>query len=161
MIKFQETVTFRDVAVVFTEEELALLDRAQINLYQDVMLENFRNVVSVGDRIKNNTSHLQGKALGSLSQEVLYCWQIWKQRISEFTVSQEYVMNLQGDCPQSLEDVSLCEEWAGVSLQVSGNDNCVINAINLENQDGAAGKGLTQALTPESWRGANMMTEPQ
>lgn len=71
-------------------------------------------------------------------------------------------MNLQGVCPQYLEgDVSLCEEWAGVFLQISENDNYVIKAINLENQDGTTWKGLTQALTPESWKGAHIMTEPQ
>ncbi|XP_003916075.1 zinc finger protein 649 isoform X2 [Papio anubis] len=73
MTEAQESLTLRDVAVEFTWEEWQLLGPAQKHLYQDVMLENYSNLVSVGFQASKPdalTKLEQGEPLWALEDEI-------------------------------------------------------------------------------------------
>ncbi|XP_045057003.2 zinc finger protein 10 isoform X4 [Desmodus rotundus] len=52
-------VTFKDIHVNFTREEWKLLDAAQQIMYKDVMLENYKNLLSLGHQLPKPAVILQ------------------------------------------------------------------------------------------------------
>ncbi|NP_001025104.2 zinc finger protein 221 isoform a [Mus musculus] len=146
MTKLQEAVTFRDVAVVFSEEELGLLDAAQRKLYHDVMLENFRNLLAVGGQSPGKTTHLHTTGLRFLSLGRLPCWQVTSHDANKLAGAPEAVISIQGKGPHLLEQCHFPCHWGAEQLpQASEDASCPESPTNshssiIENQEFLSGR---------------------
>ncbi|XP_046541522.1 zinc finger protein 426-like isoform X2 [Equus quagga] len=87
----QDSVSFADVAVHFTQEEWTLLGLTEKNLYRDVMLENYKNLTTVGYQLfkPNVISWLEEEELGTV-ERVLEEWAI-QLKTKDSAIQQERI----------------------------------------------------------------------